>query len=114
MATPQENAETVRELIQRVMNEGDIGFAEKTLSESYVERSPVHVANHLIGGLRRLSSAHRAFVAKHGLRDYGYEFPPGVGTNPNQITFPNYAFTSDAQREEAIRKWRARGNTPAE
>src|SRR6266849_4557106 len=41
MATPQENAETVRELIQRVLNEGDIGFAEKTLSESYVERSPM-------------------------------------------------------------------------
>ena len=41
MATPQENAETVRELIQRVLNEGDIGFAEKTLSESYIERSPM-------------------------------------------------------------------------
>ena len=41
MATPHENAETVRELIQRVLNEGDIGFAEKTLSESYVERSPM-------------------------------------------------------------------------
>jgi 3-isopropylmalate/(R)-2-methylmalate dehydratase large subunit len=39
---------------------------------SYVERSPVHVANNLIGGVRRLSSAHRAFVAKHGLQDYGY------------------------------------------
>src|SRR2546428_11767693 len=41
MATPQENAETVRELIQRVLNEGDIGFAEKTRSESYVERPPM-------------------------------------------------------------------------
>lgn len=41
MATPEQNAATVRELIQRVMNEGDIGFAEKTLSESYVERSPM-------------------------------------------------------------------------
>ena len=41
MATPQENAATVRELIQRVLNEGDIGFAEKTLSEGYVERSPM-------------------------------------------------------------------------
>jgi steroid delta-isomerase-like uncharacterized protein len=38
---PQDNASTVRELIQRVLNEGDIGFAEKTLSEGYVERSPM-------------------------------------------------------------------------
>ena len=41
MTTPQENATTVRELIQRVLNEGDMGFAEKTLSESYVEHSPM-------------------------------------------------------------------------
>ena len=41
MTTPEENTAMVRELIQRVMNEGDIGFAEKTLSEDYVERSPM-------------------------------------------------------------------------
>jgi predicted SnoaL-like aldol condensation-catalyzing enzyme len=41
MATPEENAATVRELVQRVLNEGDMGFAEKTLSESYVERTPM-------------------------------------------------------------------------
>ena len=41
MAMPEENAATVRELIQRVLNEGDIGFAEKALSEAYVERSPM-------------------------------------------------------------------------
>jgi len=41
MTTPQDNAATVRELIQRVLNEGDIGFAEKMLSEGYVERSPM-------------------------------------------------------------------------
>ena len=41
MTTPQENSATVRELIQKVLNEGDIGFAEKTLSESYVERNPM-------------------------------------------------------------------------
>ena len=41
MATPKENTATVRELIQRVLNEGDIGFAEKALSESYVERTPM-------------------------------------------------------------------------
>jgi len=34
MATPEGHAATARELIQRVLNEGDIGFAEKTLSES--------------------------------------------------------------------------------
>lgn len=39
--TTQDNAATVRELIERVLNEGDIGFAEKVLSESYVERSPM-------------------------------------------------------------------------
>ncbi|MEO8475562.1 MAG: ester cyclase [Actinomycetota bacterium] len=41
MTTPEQNAATVRELIQRVLNEGDMGFAEKTLSESYVESSPM-------------------------------------------------------------------------
>ena len=41
MTTPQENAATVRELIQKVLNEGDIGFAEKTLSEGYVEHNPM-------------------------------------------------------------------------
>src|SRR5712691_9906738 len=41
MATQEENAATVRDLIQRVLNEGDIGFAEKALSESYVERTPM-------------------------------------------------------------------------
>jgi predicted ester cyclase len=41
MTTPEENAATVRELIERVLNEGDIGFAEKTLSEGYVEQNPM-------------------------------------------------------------------------
>ncbi len=41
MATPQENEATVRELIERVLNEGDIPFADKVLSESYVEHSPM-------------------------------------------------------------------------
>lgn len=39
---------------------------------SYVDRSPVHVAQGLVGGVRRLSQAHRAFVARHGLVDHGY------------------------------------------
>jgi 3-isopropylmalate/(R)-2-methylmalate dehydratase large subunit len=38
---------------------------------SYVQRSPVHVANKLVGGVQRLSQAHRAFVARHVLTDYG-------------------------------------------
>ena len=41
MTTPQENAATTRELIQRVLNEGDLGFAEKTLSESFVGTNPM-------------------------------------------------------------------------
>ena len=41
MPTPQENAATTRELIQRVQNEGDMGFAEKTLSESFVGTNPM-------------------------------------------------------------------------
>jgi steroid delta-isomerase-like uncharacterized protein len=41
MTTPEENAATVKELIQKVLNEGDIGFAEKTLSEDYVEKTPM-------------------------------------------------------------------------
>ena len=41
MTTPEENAATARELVQRVLNEGDIPFADKVLSESYVESSPM-------------------------------------------------------------------------
>ena len=40
MATPKENAATCREFIERVFNEGDISFAEKTLSEDFVDHSP--------------------------------------------------------------------------
>jgi steroid delta-isomerase-like uncharacterized protein len=41
MATPQENEATARELIERVLNQGEIAFADKVLSESYVEHSPM-------------------------------------------------------------------------
>jgi hypothetical protein len=41
VTTPEENAAAAREFIQRVMNEGDMGFAEKTFSESFVERNPM-------------------------------------------------------------------------
>jgi steroid delta-isomerase-like uncharacterized protein len=41
MTTPEENAATARELVQRVLNEGDIPFADKVLSDSYVESSPM-------------------------------------------------------------------------
>lgn len=39
---------------------------------SYVDRSPAHVAGGLIPSARRLSTAHREFVADYGLRDHGY------------------------------------------
>lgn len=38
---------------------------------SYVERSPMHRSQGLVPGVRRLSDAHRAFVARFGLRDHG-------------------------------------------
>lgn len=41
MATPDENAATAREFIQRVFNEGDMTFAEKFLSDSFVEHNPM-------------------------------------------------------------------------
>ena len=39
---------------------------------SYVHASPVHLAQGLVSGVAGLSRAHRAFVARHGLRDHGY------------------------------------------
>jgi 3-isopropylmalate/(R)-2-methylmalate dehydratase large subunit len=39
---------------------------------SYVHRSPMHVGGGLVGGVRGLSEAHRAFVARHGLAAHGY------------------------------------------
>ncbi|HET9977376.1 MAG TPA: aconitase family protein [Burkholderiaceae bacterium] len=39
---------------------------------SYVHRSPAHLAQGLVGGVAGLSRAHRAFVARHGIRDHGY------------------------------------------
>jgi 3-isopropylmalate/(R)-2-methylmalate dehydratase large subunit len=47
---------------------------------SYVERSPVHVAQGLVGGVRWLSQAHRAFVSRHGLTDHGYAEPGEDGS----------------------------------
>jgi steroid delta-isomerase-like uncharacterized protein len=41
MATPEQNAATVRDLIQRTMNEGDMSFADKVISDDYVEKSPM-------------------------------------------------------------------------
>jgi steroid delta-isomerase-like uncharacterized protein len=41
MAGPEENVATVRELIERVMNQGDIAFADKVLSDSYIEHNPM-------------------------------------------------------------------------
>ncbi|HEV8564470.1 MAG TPA: ester cyclase [Actinomycetota bacterium] len=41
MATPKENAATARELIQRVLNEGDISYAEKVLADGFVDHSPM-------------------------------------------------------------------------
>jgi 3-isopropylmalate/(R)-2-methylmalate dehydratase large subunit len=39
---------------------------------SYVHRSPVHVSQSLVSGVRGLSDAHRAFAARHGLIEHGY------------------------------------------
>jgi 3-isopropylmalate/(R)-2-methylmalate dehydratase large subunit len=39
---------------------------------SYVHRSPVHVAQGLVGGVLGLSRAHRRFVEQHGLTHHGY------------------------------------------
>jgi 3-isopropylmalate/(R)-2-methylmalate dehydratase large subunit len=39
---------------------------------SYVHESPVHVTQGLIGSVQRLSHAHRAFVARHGIAHHGY------------------------------------------
>lgn len=46
---------------------------------TYVQRSPVHVAQGLVGGARRLGEAHRSFVARHGLLDHG-PLPGGEGS----------------------------------
>ena len=50
----------------------------------YVHQSPVHVAQGLIGGVQRLSRAHRGFVARHGLTHHGYlqaQLEPGDAHN---------------------------------
>lgn len=46
---------------------------------SYVEQSPVHLAQGLVPDARRLAQAHRDFVARHGLRDHG-PAPGGEGS----------------------------------
>ncbi|HEY7400312.1 MAG TPA: ester cyclase [Actinomycetota bacterium] len=40
MATPEENAATCREFMERVFNEGDMGFAEKMMTDDFVGHSP--------------------------------------------------------------------------
>ena len=49
---------------------------------SYVHRSPVHVAYGLIGNVRALSEAHRAFAARHGLVEHGYLQPQLAAGDP--------------------------------
>jgi 3-isopropylmalate/(R)-2-methylmalate dehydratase large subunit len=39
---------------------------------SYAHRSPTHVKNNLLGGIRGLSIAHREFARRYGLTDHGY------------------------------------------
>lgn len=46
---------------------------------SDVQRSPLHQAQGLVAGVRRLSQAHREFVARFGLADHGV-LPDGVGS----------------------------------
>jgi len=46
---------------------------------SYVHRSPVHLAQGLVGSVRGLSDAHRAFVADYGIRSHGV-LPTGEGS----------------------------------
>jgi predicted SnoaL-like aldol condensation-catalyzing enzyme len=40
MTTPDQNVATVREFVQRVFNEHDVAFAEKTLADDFVDQSP--------------------------------------------------------------------------
>ena len=41
MTTPQENEANCREFMQRVFNEHDLSFAEKMISDDFVDRSPM-------------------------------------------------------------------------
>jgi 3-isopropylmalate/(R)-2-methylmalate dehydratase large subunit len=49
---------------------------------SYVHRSPVHVGNGLVGNVRALSEAHRAFVERHRLVSHGYLQPRLAAGDP--------------------------------
>ena len=50
---------------------------------SYVHRSPVHVNNGLVGNVRGLSEAHRAFAKDCGLIEHGYLQPLAAGDADN-------------------------------
>lgn len=39
---------------------------------SYAHRSPTHIRENLLGGIRNLSVAHRGFAKQYGLKDHGY------------------------------------------
>ena len=49
---------------------------------SYVHRSPVHVGNGLVGNVRALSGAHRAFVERYRLASHGYLQPQLAAGDP--------------------------------
>jgi 3-isopropylmalate/(R)-2-methylmalate dehydratase large subunit len=51
---------------------------------SYVHASPVHVSQGLVPAVAGLSRAHRAFVARFGLRDHGYVEALEAGDPANQ------------------------------
>ena len=51
---------------------------------SYVHRSPVHVGQGLVAGVRALSRAHRGFVERHGIAHHGYLQALEAGDEGNQ------------------------------
>jgi 3-isopropylmalate/(R)-2-methylmalate dehydratase large subunit len=59
---------------------------------SYVHRSPVHLAQGLVGPARRLGKAHRDFVARHGLTDHGPQWTQVVADDR-----PEAALTEGSQ-----------------
>jgi hypothetical protein len=86
--------------------------------------TPVGLGQNPMGGVNQANCQVRdmalaLLIAESGqsIHDYGYESAAGNIPMPTQQPYPTYAFTSDAARDRAQRKWadwEARHPTPAD
>lgn len=79
--------------------------ADTVVTTVWLGNNRMGVPNQAPCQLRDVALAMLITQAGQDMKKYGFEFPPGVNPNPQNINFGTYAFTSDEQRNAAIKRW---------